>query len=163
MAGESRAAGSVPLRHVVATIAYRGAKALRGAPDGFAEFRAGETTRTPVAIVAHLADLVEWTLRLARGEREWKPVEPGSWEAVSARFFAALAELDAFLASGAPLGFPAERLFQGPLSDALTHIGQVAMLRRMAGAPVRGEVMIRADVVAGRVGPEQSPPFREFD
>jgi len=154
---------SVTLRHVAATIAYRGAKALRGAPAGFATFDAGAGARTPAAIVAHIADLLEWTLRLARGEREWRAAEPGSWEAESARFFAALAALDAFLASGAPLGLSAEQLFQGPLADALTHVGQIGMLRRIAGSPVRGEVMIRADVAPGRLGPDQSPPVREFD
>ncbi len=151
------------LRHVVATLAYRGAKTLRGAPEGFATFCVAKGTRTPVEVLAHIGDLLEWTLRLARGEREWKAAKAGSWQAESDRFFAALAALDEFLASDEPFGFPAERLFQGPLSDALTHVGQIAMLRRLAGSPVRGEVMIRADVEAGRVGPDQAPPFTEFD
>jgi len=157
--------GLIPafLRHVVATLAYRGAKTLRGAPADFGRFQAGGGARTPVAIVAHVADLLEWTLRLAQGRREWVAAEPASWESETARFFSALAALDAHLATGAPLGFPAEILFQGPLSDALTHVGQIGMLRRLAGSPVRGEVMVRADVVPGRVGPDQSPPVKEFD
>ncbi len=151
------------LRHVVATIAYRGGKTLRGAPAGFAEFRVADGTRTPGAILAHVGDLLEWTLRLAQGGTEWRPAAFRTWEAESARFFAALAALDAFLATGMAPGLSAERLFQGPLADALTHVGQIAMLRRLAGSPVRGELMIRAEVVAGRVGPEQAAPFREFD
>ncbi len=151
------------LRHVVATLAYRGAKTLRGAPPGFATLCVAEGTRTPVEVLAHIADLLEWALRLARGEREWRAARPGSWQTECDRFFASLQALDAFLASDEPFGFPADRLFQGPLSDALTHVGQIAMLRRLAGSPVRGEVMIRADVVAGRVGPDQAPPFKEFD
>ena len=155
------------LRHVVATLAYWGAKMLKGAPPDFPAFAIAAGTRTPVQILAHIGDLLEWMLRLAQGTREWKAAwkaaRPSPWEDETARFFASLRALDDYLASGAPLGFPAETLFQGPLSDALTHVGQIAMLRRLAGSPVRGEVMIRADVVLGRVGPDQSPPFREFD
>ena len=154
---------SVRLRHVVATLAYRGAKTLRGAPAEFGAFRIADGTRTPVAILAHIADLLEWALRLVQGSGEWKAEESGSWEAESARFFSSLKALDDFLASGARLSFPADRLFQGPLADALTHVGQIGMLRRIAGSPVRGEVMIRADVAPGRLGPDQSPPVREFD
>ena len=151
------------LRHVVATIAYRGGKTLRCAPPDFATFAIGGKARTPIQILAHIGDLLEWTLRLGQGTREWQPAEPLSWPAETDRFFASLKALDGFLASGAPFAFPPEKLLQGPLADALTHVGQIAMLRRLAGSPVRGEVMIEADVVPGRVGPEQSPPVREFD
>jgi hypothetical protein len=71
--------------------------------------------------------------------------------------------LDGELAGGAPAAFSAEKLFQGPIADAFTHVGQLALLRRLAGAPVRGENFVRADIVAGRVGAEQSPPALEFD
>ena len=54
-------------------------------------------------------------------------------------------------------------MFQGPIADALTHIGQIGMMRRMAGAPVRGENYFKADIAAGRVGAEQSAPRFEFD
>jgi hypothetical protein len=81
----------------------------------------------------------------------------------SQRFFAALAAFDAYLASGEPLGASVEKLFQGPIADALTHVGQIAILRRMAGAPVHAENYFRAEIVAGRVGPDQAAPKREFD
>lgn len=151
------------LRHTVATLAYRGGKALRGAPDGFAEFRVSETTRTPGQILAHLGDLFDWALSLAKGKHEWHDSAPLPWNEGVQRFFAALRALDAYLASDLPLGFSAEKLFQGPIADALTHVGQIAMIRRLAGAPVRGENYFRADIVRGRVGPEQSAPVREFD
>ena len=119
------------LRHVVATIAYRGGKTLRGAPPDFGTFAMGGKTRTPVQILAHIGDLLEWTLRLAQGQQEWRAAwraaAPLTWSAETDRFFASLSALDEFLASGAPLRFPAEKLFQGPLSDALTHVGQIAM------------------------------------
>ena len=151
------------LRHAVATLAYRGGKALRGAPDHFADFRAGDTTRTPAQILAHIGDLLDWALSLAVGKQKWHNSKPVSWEKGSKRFFAALQAFDDYLASALPLACPAEKLFQGPVADALTHVGQIAMLRRLAGAPVRGENYFRADIVAGRVGPEQSKPRREFD
>ena len=151
------------LRHTLATLAYRGAKTLRDAPEGFAAFRAAEGTRTPAAILAHIGDLFDWALAMADGRMKWHDSEPLAWPDEVARFFRTLAAFDARLASGEPLGMTVEKLFQGPVADAFTHFGQIAMLRRMAGAPVRGESYFRAQIVIGRVGPEQAPPKREFD
>lgn len=151
------------LRHTVATLAYRGGKALRDAPPGFAEFRISETTRTPGQILAHMGDLLDWALTIAQGNQQWHDSPPLPWDRGVERFFTALAALDAYLASNAPLHASAEKLFQGPIADALTHVGQIATRRRLAGAAVRGENYFRADIVVGRVGPEQSPPRREFD
>jgi hypothetical protein len=150
------------LRHTVATLAYRGGKALRGAPPDFESFRAGPGTRTPGEILAHIGDLLDWALWLARGEHRWHDSASQPWNAEVERFFNGLSQLDAFLASDAPLGCPAERLFQGPIADALTHIGQIAMLRRLAQSPVRGENYYRAEIEVGRVGALQALPVREF-
>jgi len=151
------------LRHTVATLAYRGSKALSNAPEGFAMLRVGETTRTPGEILAHISDLLDWALCLAGGKHVWheSPVLP--WEDGVAKFFAALKEFDSYLASQAPLGFPCEKLFQGPIADALTHVGQIAMLRRLAGASVRGENYFKADITVGKVGVEQSETRVQFD
>jgi uncharacterized damage-inducible protein DinB len=151
------------LRHTLATVAYRGGKALRGAPAGFADFRAGESSRAPAQILAHVGDLFDWALSIAKGAQAWHASAPLPWEQEVARFFAVLRAFDDYLASTAPLASPAEALFQGPVADALTHIGQIALLRRMAGSPVRGENYFEADIVAGRVGPGQTAPRREFD
>src|SRR5690242_20363707 len=151
------------LRHTLATIAYRGGKALRGAPDHFASFRAAPTSRTPAQIVAHLGDLFEWALSIAQGSERWNNSEPLVWDREVARFFDTLQRLDAHLASDAPVAAPPEKIFQGAIADALTHIGQLTLLRRVAGVPIRGENYYRADIVAGRVGPEQRAPKREFD
>jgi hypothetical protein len=155
------------LRHAVATLAYRGGKPLRGCPEGFADFRAAPGTRTPAEILAHLGDLLEWAASQVRGKSAWRSSPPLPWEQEKARFFATLSALDGALDGelplGAPAAFSAEKLFQGPIADAFTHVGQLALLRRLAGAPVRGENFVRADIVAGRVGAEQSPPALEFD
>lgn len=150
------------LRHTVATLAYRAAKAFRGAPEDFATFRINETTRTPGQILAHLGDLFDWALALAQGRHEWHDSPSLAWDQGSRRFFEALRTFDDFLASDRTLGFPAERLFQGPVADTLTHVGQIAMLRRLAGSPVRGENYFRANIGVGGVGPEQTPPTAEF-
>jgi len=151
------------LRHAVATVAYRGDKALRGAPAEFATFRAGESSRTPVEILAHVGDLLDWAAALCEGRHVWRNAAPGSWEGEAGRFFDGLRRLDEALAADAPLGFPAEKLFQGPVADALTHIGQIAMLRRLAGSPVKGENYFKAKIQAGQVGPEQAAARVEFD
>jgi hypothetical protein len=151
------------LRHTLATLAYRAEKVLRDAPREFGDFRVGPTSRTPKEIVAHLGDLTEWALGLAQGQHRWAPAPELTWTDACARFFDALYRLEKYLSSSEPLGWPAERLFQGPIADALTHTGQLAMLRRLAGVPVRGENYAKADIVAGRVGREQSSDRVEFD
>jgi len=151
------------LRHTVATVAYRGGKAVRGAPPAFAEFRAGDRTRTPVQILAHVGDLFDWGLSIARGAQAWHNSTPLSWDEEVARFFATLERFDAYLASDAQLHSTPEQLFQGPVADALNHVGQINMLRRLAGGPIRGENYFKADIVVGRTGAEQTAPRVEFD
>ncbi len=151
------------LRHTLATLAYRAGKALRGAPPEFATFASGPSGRTPVQILAHLGDLFDWALWLAKGQHRWREAVPLPWEHEAERFFAALAAFDAYLASNVPLEAPAEKLFQGPIADALTHVGQLAMLRRLGGWPMRGENYFVAEIVTGRVGAKQAAPVREFD
>lgn len=151
------------LRHTLATLAYRAGKALSGAPASFADFKVGEATRTPLEILAHMGDLMAWAMTQAHGEERWAPLTPGTWDAEVDRFFAGLAQLDAFLAAGHPLGQTEQKIFQGAVADALTHVGQINLLRRLAGAPVRGENYNKADIQVGRVGTEQAPPRREFD
>jgi hypothetical protein len=151
------------LRHTVATLAYRGAKATRGAPTHFAEFHASETTRTPSQLLAHIGDLLDWALAMAQGKPEYRESPTLAWDAGVQRFHTALGSFEEYLASNQPLQAPAENLFQGPIADALTHVGQLTILRRLAGAPVRGENYFKADIVAGRVGAEQSAARVEFD
>jgi hypothetical protein len=151
------------LRHTVATLAYRAGKVLHNTPPRFAEFRSAEGTRTPAEILAHMCDLFDWAVSLARGEHVWHDSPAPEWDEGVARFYSALAAFDGVLASRRLLGCTPGQLFQGPVADALTHLGQIALLRRMAGAPVRGENYFRADITAGRVGPRQAPPRREFD
>lgn len=151
------------LRYTVATLAYRGAKAVRRAPDSFASFKASETTRTPAQILAHIGDLLDWALSIAQGAETWNNSEQLEWNEETNRFHAALEKFDKLLASDAELSASCERLFQGPIADALTHVGQLTMLRRIAGAPIKGENYSRAKIEAGRVGAEQAAPKREFD
>jgi hypothetical protein len=151
------------LRHTVATVAYRGGKTLRGAPEHFASFHIGDKTRTPAQILAHMGDLFDWALSIAQGRQTWHDSTPLPWNAEIDRFFATLKTFDDCLASPDSLEGSLEGLFQGPVADALNHIGQIAMLRRLAGSPVKGENYFRADITNGRLGLEQSAPRREFE
>ena len=151
------------LRHALATLAYRGGKATRGSDTGFATFLVSPSSRTPIQVLAHIGDLLDWGLRIAQGKPQWTEAVPGSWDYEVQRFHKALQALDAYLASDAPLGCSTEKLFQGPIADALTHVGQIAMLRRVAGDPIKGESYFRAEIEAGRVGPEQTPAKTEFE
>jgi hypothetical protein len=151
------------LRHTLATIAYRGAKPLRDAPPGFGTTEIANYPRTPVKILAHVNDLFDWALTLARGQQAWHDSTPGEWSSEVARFFHGLKALDDYLASAEPLHESATKLFQGPIADALTHIGQIALLRRLAGHPVKAENYHKAAIASGQVGPEQTAPRREFD
>jgi hypothetical protein len=150
------------LRHTLATLAYRGAKAIRDAGQNFADYGSPETTRTPAKILAHIGDLMDWALAMAEGRRDWSDSLPLPWEKECERFFAALKNFDDYLASEKPLEVSAEKLFQGPIADALTHIGQIAMLRRMASVPMKSENYFAAEITVGRVGADQAPPRKEF-
>jgi hypothetical protein len=155
------------LRHLVATLTYRAAKVLRDAPPEFGAMAFGSSTRTPLLIVAHMADLMEWGCRLARGESSWNAGGGADWDAAVGRFFDGLSAIDQALESDdslrGPVENPVEKLIQGPLADALTHVGQLAMLRGMAGAPIRPESYARADIVVGRIGLDQTAPRAPFD
>jgi hypothetical protein len=153
----------VVLRQLAATLAYRAAKVLRDVPEGFGNQSFGSATRQPVRIVAHMADLMAWGVSLAAGGKEWKAEGGDDWTIEVDRFFNGLAALDASIATEGPFAGSIDKLIQGPLADGLTHVGQLAMLRGMAGAPVRPESYARANIVAGRVGNDQPPPGFEFD
>ena len=149
-------------RHALATLAYRGGKTLRDADANFAQFRAGEKARTPLEILFHIGDLLQWALSIANGKEAWTKAEARTWDQGVERFFAGLQEFDQYLASAEPLACSLQRLFQGPMADALTHVGQLAMLRGLAGIPIRGENYFKADIITGKVGAEQSAPIYEF-
>ena len=151
------------LRHTLAALAYRARKAVSDPPAGFSEFNVAPGSRTPGQILAHMCDLLDWAVSLADGAQVWRDSTPQAWEGDVQRFFDALGRFDARLASDAPLACRTEQLFQGPVADALTHVGQIALLRRLAGSPVRAENYFKADIVQGRVGSAQTPPRREFD
>ena len=139
------------LRHMVATVAYRGGIAVVDAPESFGTFRPHETTRTPAEILAHIGDLLEGSLYLLKGEMIFLTSTPLPWKDELARFFSAVKALDSYLASDTPLACPVEKLVQGPIGDALTHVGQLVMLRRMSGHPIRPAAYFTAEIVAGEV------------
>lgn len=151
------------LRHAVATVAYRGGKAVRDAPDSFASYSPDGSPRTAGKILAHIGDLYDWALTQATGSEAWHDSEPLPWSGEVERFHATLQRFDDYLASDAPLAASVEKIFQGAVADSLTHVGQLAMLRRLAGAKIKGENFSRAEIVAGRVGAEQTKARREFD
>jgi hypothetical protein len=151
------------LRHTLATLAYRAAKAVRGAQPAFATMTPAAGSRTPAQILAHMGDLFDWALSLARGQQAWSNSTPLAWDAEVARFFDALGRFDAYLASDETLHTSCAQLFQGPIADALTHTGQLTMLRRIGGSPIKGENYVQADIVVGRVTHSQTSPHREFD
>ena len=137
------------LRHALATIAFRGGIALRDAPAGFAEFRVTESTRSPVEILAHIGDLIVGSHYLFRGDFIRLESRPLPWDEEIARFFTGVRELDTFLASDKPLAHSVEKMIQGPIGDALTHVGQIVMLRRIAGAPIQEAEYFTAEIVPG--------------
>jgi hypothetical protein len=151
------------LRHTVATVAYRGGKAVRGAPDSFASYSPDGSPRSAVKILAHIGDLYDWALTQAKGSEAWKDSEPLPWPQEVERFHAALQRFDDYLASDAPLAAPLEKIFQGAVADSLTHVGQLTMMRRLAGVRMKSENYARAEIVAGRVGAQQTTPRKEFE
>lgn len=159
-------AGSDPkrelLRHALAALAYRGGKAIRNLPEDVAALHVAEGVRPPGQLLAHIGDLMDWGLSIATGDRTWRDSKPMAWEKEVERFFASIKKFDDYLASAEPLHTTPEKLLQGPVADALTHVGQIAMLRRMGGEAMKSESYYDADIAAGRVGAEQTKPKFEF-
>jgi hypothetical protein len=153
------------LRHTLATLAYRAGKTVRGTPAAFGDYRASEQSPKVIEILAHMGDLIDWILTMMRGAPKWNNSTPLAWDAEIARFFTSLGAADAYLASAQPIAWEPARVFQGGIADALTHTGQLAMLRRLSGYKMKGENYSKADIEVGRVGLEQVPPDPkvEFD
>jgi len=138
------------LRHLVATVAYRGMVAISDAPENFADFRVNEGTRTPGQLLAHIGDLLEGSLYLSEGQQVSLTSSPLRWHEEVARFFSAVKQLDLYLVSESIIACPVEKLIQGPIADALTHVGQIVILRRIAGIPVQSGGYFEADIVPGK-------------
>jgi hypothetical protein len=147
-------------RHALATLAYRAARALEDAPETFAAFDG--CGRQPVQILAHMGDLFDWALSMAEGDQRWHNSQPLPWAEEKRRFFASLQAFDAHFTSGERLRAPIEHLFQGPVADAITHVGQLAMLRRLAGCPIRGENYYVAEISPGQVDADLAAPVKPF-
>jgi len=148
------------LGHTLATVAYRATRALEGSTEEFAAFDGAG--KRPDRILAHMGDLFDWALSMAAGKPSWHNSTPLEWEAEQQRFYAALQAFDGFLAGEEELQAPEEKLIQGPLADALTHVGQLATLRRMAGVPARGENFYVAKIAAGQVSAVQPAAVKPF-
>jgi hypothetical protein len=139
------------LRHLIATIVFRWNVAIADAPSEFYDFKIDDSMRTPREILAHIGDLLEGSLMLMKGELVYLNSKPLEWTDEVSRFIAAAAAFDAYLAGNEPLHQPIEKITQGPIADALTHIGQVILLRRAAGFPVRSASYFEADIVSGEL------------
>jgi hypothetical protein len=151
------------LRHTVATLAYRSEKVLRDVPAGFDAMRLSPSSRSALEIVSHLGDLMDWGERMARGEYLWEPRPSSEWVAACDRFFRSVKALDEAIGQGSLDKYPVEMIFQGPIADAFTHIGQLSIMRGVAGGTVRPESYAKAEIQAGRVGRDQSSVRKEFD
>jgi hypothetical protein len=148
------------LRHFLAALAYRTQKALRDAPESFADFRAAPKIRTPLELVRHMESVLGYARTFfIGGDYDQTPLD--DFQAEVLRFHATIEDLARHLESGAPLReITPERLLQGPFSDAMTHAGQLAMLRRLSGSPVPPENFVYANVSADNLSPAQPPPAR---
>jgi hypothetical protein len=148
------------LRHFLAALAYRTQKALRDAPAEFGMFRAADGVRTPIELLRHMTSVLGYARTFFVGGTYWPTPLPSLTDEIL-RFHEMLGELASHLERDTPLleDMTAERLLQGPFSDAMTHAGQLAMLRRLAGNPVPPENFIVAEIDAGRLGPDQPDPL----
>jgi hypothetical protein len=147
------------LRHFLAALAYRTQKALRDAPADFGSFRGGAGVRTPSELVCHMTSVLGYARTFFVGG-SYRPAPLPALSDELQRFHEMLEDLGAHLESTEPLlqGMTAERLLQGPFSDAMTHAGQLALLRRLAGNPVAPENFIVANIDAQRLGSQQADP-----
>jgi hypothetical protein len=145
------------LKHLLGAIAYRAQKALRDAPDSYADFHAGMNVRTPHELVRHMTGVLGYARTLFVGG-VWRPRMLPTFGEEVARLHEVMEDLGRLIETGDAPTIRPEQLLQGPLSDAMTHVGQLAMLRRLAGAPVAPENFVFAKVDANNLGQHQPPP-----
>jgi LSD1 subclass zinc finger protein len=151
------------LRHLLATMTYRATRTFQNAPSEFGTFRAHGTSRTPVQILSHMADLCDWALSMVKGAETWRDAVPQHWDAELSRFYSSVRNLEDYLAGPSHITCSVCRLIQGPIADAIAHVGQLAMLRRISGNPTHAENFYKADIEAGQVGPNQPAPRKLLD
>lgn len=148
------------LKHFLAALAYRTQKAVRGASTEFAGFRAGEKVRTPHELIRHMDSVLGYARTFFIGG-SYRPPEFAEFEDAIKHFHDVVQDLARLLEEGAEMhGITPEVMLQGPFSDAMTHAGQLAMLRRLAGDPVPPENFIYAAISAENLGPDQPLPVR---
>jgi len=147
------------LCHFLAALAYRTQKALRGAPESFGTFRAADGIRTPAELLRHMSGVLGYARTFFIGGQN-RPEPLPSLQDEIIRFHELISELVQHIEADTPLreGMTAERLLQGPFTDAMTHAGQLAMLRRFAGDPVAPENFIFASIDPHQLGPDQPTP-----
>ena len=146
------------LRHFLAALAYRTQKALRGMPEGFDKFQAGSGVRTPHQLICHMMSVLGYARTFFTGGT-FPPPKPTDWKKDLTAFHELLEDLGKHLDSDAPLADTTEeRILQGPFADAMTHAGQLAMLRRLAGSPVQSENFIKAAIQPDNLSPDQPDP-----
>jgi len=149
------------LKHFLAAIAYRTQKALRDAPDHYPTFSAGNRVRTPLEILHHMTSLMGYVRTFFVGGQYPRTLEPlPTFKEEIARFHEMIEAVGTLLASDAKPSISTEQLLQGPFADTMTHVGQLAMLRRLADAPVRPENFVFADIRAERLHANQPPPAK---
>src|SRR5690348_18455129 len=119
------------LVHFLAAIAYRTQKALRNAPPEFGEFRPADGVRTPAELVRHMTSVLGYARTFFTGGSFWPDALPTLTDEIE-RFHQTLADLGSYVQSDEhKCSLTAVQLFHGPLFDAMTHSGQLAMLRRI--------------------------------
>jgi hypothetical protein len=148
------------LQHFLAALAYRTQKALRGSSENFPSFRAGAKVRTPHELVSHMNSVLGYATTFFLGGSYRVPQLADFGKEVE-RFHSTLTSLSELVAKESDwVEISPEQLLQGPLSDAMTHAGQLAMLRRLAADPIPPENFIFAEIDAGNLSPEQPQPAR---
>jgi hypothetical protein len=145
------------LRHFLASITYHATKAINGSPDSYPELDVGKGVRTPRSILHHITGVLSYAHSFYE-HYETTYFEHRPWDGEVRRFYETLSKLDESIREKGPEGVSEEQLLQGPLSDSMAHVGQLLMLRRMAGSPVPSENFIYADMRKGVVGPDQPEP-----
>ena len=149
---------SVALRHFLASIAYHATKAIKEAPDNYAELDIGMGVRTPKRILHHITGVLTYADSFYKTYENTWIQEKKTWNETVTNFYKILKELDISLMTCNPKEVTDLQILQGPLSDAMAHTGQLLMLRRMAGSPIPSENFVYADIKIGKVGPDQSEP-----
>ncbi len=133
------------IQHFLKVLSYRFEKAIHNAAESYPKHASGHGIRTPLELLGHMNGVLEFAISSLKNQPR-RNIPEQSWQEQITLYYEKLKELNQLMQENSFDTDTLERILQGPLADAMTHIGQLAMMRRLANSAIAGENYFAADM-----------------